>query len=303
MNDGERGVWIIRNEKLKYNRFVFTDENKEVVFEMILSDEVRSVLKTIGFAKLRNFIKSRIGAEHHMNVVNNLDEKPNHDMSLILRVIEGMGDEFKSIVGEDVAYKATGRGNLLGDLYREKLGEQYLFMRELQLKFQSKPLPGISVCKQFAYFKFPKQGPKNTRGGRDDLEYILMEQVNGKMVEHRKRSLVYAGGSGPAREDIRMYSLSLDKNPVITNVLNLLLNNYKPKYKDEFSYKYDIKRILEDGEIDMKTLKELLEEYYGISYSNERNLRDFTARNLLSELNKKGEQQRLVIIDQHPHHR
>jgi ribosomal protein S18 len=123
------------------------------------------------------------------------------------------------------------------------------------------------------------------------------------MVEHRKRSLAYAGGRGPASEDIRMYSLSLVKNPVLTNVLNFLLNNYKPKYKDEFSYKNDIKRILEDGEIDMKTLKEFLEEYYEITHSRGTNLRDFAARNLLSEMGEKGEQKRLVIIDQHPHHR
>lgn len=294
LNDGERGVWIIRNEKLKYNRYVFTDEKKEVFFEMILSDEIRSVMKTIGFAKLRNFIKSKIGPEHHGVISENIDPESNDLQSNMLRVIGSMGNEFEKIVGSKVAMKATGRVARFSNMRKEHLFEQYLFMRELSQIVKAKPIPGFIICPQYAYFRFPKASP--TEG--EDLEYILMRQVSGKNIDFKKMMLVYVGRKDDS-EDLDSYEIKFSENPAVKQIVEFIYEDKKNKdLEHPWRYEYKMDHI-SAGE-----LRVLIEEYLGIRYSSKAvNLRDFAPRNILSVLNSNGIQNEIVVIDQHPHHR
>lgn len=305
INEGERGLFVLRNESEKFNRYVSLGNDGTCYCEIVLPDETRQRMKEGGWLKVRELLNSRAGPEHHQVHGENVDPDAEKDVQRMTRVIESLGTELAELLGQRVIFKATGRHPILrySGIIRERLSRQFTNMRNLEKRFAQKPIPGIRVCKQFGYVRFPNQGPQDTEfpNRRDDLEYIFMEQVEGTPVPFEKHMLVYTSRMSDeyVRNDPASFFCKFSDNPHLKSIVDFLTRELA-KIGNRIYLQYDSK--YEEAGVTMEELRGMIVDYVGLrGYRREAVLGDFYPRNLLLEKRPDGSEE-LVIIDQYPHH-
>ena len=179
-------ILITRNEELRYDHYLIGD------FDLLVSDEVKNKIKSIGWNNLRSFFEKELEAsELDRFGKKSIDPDKNDYTTQQLRSVNILSEKFNMLVGEEIVLKeviddpSNYTQQNIGGKKRSTLLEQFISMRRLASEREKLFTPEqkeiLDICPVCIAIQYPSHKEKGIK-----KEWIAMKKIEGVPIKDER---------------------------------------------------------------------------------------------------------------------